>query len=87
MTLKGNQRAGAKQLAMHLLRTDDNDHVEVHDIRGFIAADLTGALREAYAISRATKCRQIRFTGSRRGAAGAWKCGGNPSICSTLKTQ
>ena len=62
MILKGNQRAGAKQLAIHLLRTDENDHVDVHDIRGFIAADLTGALREAYAISRATKCRQFLFS-------------------------
>ncbi len=62
MILKGNQRAGAKQLAIHLLRTDDNDHVEVHDIRGFVAGDLTGALREAYAISRATKCRQFLFS-------------------------
>lgn len=62
MILKGNQRAGAKQLAAHLLRLDENDHVEVHELRGFVADDLTGALREAFAISRATKCRQFLFS-------------------------
>lgn len=62
MILKGSQRAGAKQLAVHLLRTDENDHVEVHEIRGFVADDLTGTLREAHAVSRATKCRQFMFS-------------------------
>ena len=62
MILKASQRAGAKQLALHLLRTDENDHVEVHEIRGFAAEDLVGALREAYAISRGTKCRQYLFS-------------------------
>jgi len=62
MILKASQRAGAKQLALHLLRTDENDHVEVHEIRGFAADDLVGALREAYAVSRGTKCRQYLFS-------------------------
>lgn len=62
MILKGNQRSGAKQLAVHLLRTDENEHVEVHEIRGFLADDLTGALREAYAVSRGTKCKQFLFS-------------------------
>lgn len=62
MILKASQRAGAKQLALHLLRTDENDHVEVHEIRGFAAGDLVGALREAYAVSRGTKCRQYLFS-------------------------
>ena len=62
MILKASQRAGAKQLAVHLSRLDENDHVEVHQIRGFAAPDLTGALREAYAISRGTKCRQFLFS-------------------------
>lgn len=62
MILKGSQRAGAKQLAVHLLRTDENEHVEIHDIRGFAADDLTGALREAYAVSRGTKCKQFLFS-------------------------
>jgi hypothetical protein len=62
MILKASQRAGAKQLAVHLLREDDNDHIEIHEIRGFAAADLKGALREAYAVSRGTRCRQYLFS-------------------------
>lgn len=62
MILKGSQRGGAGQLAAHLLNERDNDHVRVFDLRGFVADDLTGALREAYAVSRATKCRQFLFS-------------------------
>lgn len=62
MILKGSQRGGAKQLSRHLLKTQENEHVEVHELRGFIADDLTGALREAYAISQATGCRQFLFS-------------------------
>jgi hypothetical protein len=62
MILKASQRAGGKQLAVHLLRDDENDHVEIHEIRGFAADDVVGALRESYAISRGTKCRQYLFS-------------------------
>lgn len=62
MMLKGSQRGGAKQLALHLLNTVDNDHVEVHSIDGFVSDDVTGALREIYAISRATRCKQFMFS-------------------------
>lgn len=62
MILKGSQRGGARQLAAHLLRMDENDHVEVHEVRGFIADDLGGALHEAYAISRGTRCQQFLFS-------------------------
>jgi hypothetical protein len=62
MILKGSQRAGGKQLGLHLLRLDENDHVEVHQVRGFISANVVNALREAYAISRGTKCTQFLFS-------------------------
>lgn len=62
MILKGSQRGGAGNLSAHLLNERDNDHVRVLDLRGFMADDLTGALHEAYAISRATKCRQFMFS-------------------------
>ncbi|BBK44874.1 hypothetical protein STVA_48940 [Allostella vacuolata] len=62
MILKASQRAGGKQLAVHLLRVDENDHVEVHELRGFVADDLNGAFHEAYAVSRGTKCRQFLFS-------------------------
>lgn len=62
MILKGSQRGGARQLAVHLLRTDENDHVELHELKGFMADDLGGALREAYAISKGTRCEQFLFS-------------------------
>ncbi|MEM0928036.1 MAG: relaxase/mobilization nuclease domain-containing protein [Pseudomonadota bacterium] len=61
MILKGSQRGGAKDLAVHLMK-DENDHVEVHELRGFVSGDLEGALHESYAISRGTKCRQFLYS-------------------------
>lgn len=61
MILVGNQRGGAKDLALHLLK-EENDHVEVHELHGFAARDLRGAFNEAYAISRGTRCRQYLFS-------------------------
>ena len=57
MILVGNQRGGARDLARHLMRPE-NERVEVHDIRGFIARDLEGAFQESHAISRGTRCKQ-----------------------------
>lgn len=62
MILKGNQRGNALNLAQHLLRRDQNEHVTMHEIRGFAADDLTEALREAEAVSKGTRCRQYLFS-------------------------
>ena len=62
MILKGSQRAGAKQLAVHLLKTEENEHVQVHDLRGFSSDNLKSALQEAYAISRGTQAKQFLFS-------------------------
>lgn len=62
MILKGSQRGGAKQLAQHLLKTEENEQVELHEIRGFVSNDLTGALMESYAVSRGTRCKQFMFS-------------------------
>ena len=62
MILKGSQRAGAGALATHLMNDRDNDHVTVLEMRGFVADDLHGALSEAQAISKATKCKQFMFS-------------------------
>ena len=61
MILKGTQRGGARDLAQHLMK-DENDHVDVHEIRGFVADDLHGAFQEAYAISRGTRCQQFLYS-------------------------
>ena len=62
MILKGSQRAGGTQLALHLLKTDENEHVEIHEVSGFISDTPMEAFNEAYAISRGTKCRQFLFS-------------------------
>jgi len=61
MILKGNQRAGGRQMAMHLLNGKQNEHVTVYEVRGFIAEDVLGALNEAYAMSKGTKCKQFMY--------------------------
>lgn len=61
MILVGNQRGGGKNLAHHLLK-DENERVQVHQIRGFASDNLEGAFKESYAMSRATKCKQHLFS-------------------------
>lgn len=62
MILKGSQRGGGRQLALHLLNVADNEHVHIHELRGFTADDLPGAFQEVYAISRGTKAKQFLFS-------------------------
>ena len=62
MILKGNQRAGGRQMALHLLNSGQNEHVTVHEVSGFIASDVLGALNEAYALSKGTKCKQFMYS-------------------------
>jgi hypothetical protein len=62
MILKGSQRGGSKQLAVHLLKTHDNEHVAVHELRGFLSDDLKSALHEIYAVSRGTRAKQFMFS-------------------------
>lgn len=62
MILVGSQRAGASNLANHLMNDRDNDHVTLFEVRGFIAHDLHGALTEAHAVSKGTKCEQFLFS-------------------------
>lgn len=61
MIFTGNQRGGAAGLAGHLL-ADENDHVELYDIRGFTADTVYGALKESEALSLGTRCRQHLYS-------------------------
>lgn len=62
MILKGSQRAGARQLAAHLMNDRDNDHVTLYELRGFMASALQGALIETHAVSKGTRCEQFMFS-------------------------
>lgn len=61
MILDGNQRGGARDLAIHLMKPE-NEHIEIHEIRGFVADTIMGALREAEAVSRGTRCVQPLYS-------------------------
>lgn len=62
MILKGSVRGSAKQLANHLLNTNDNDHVEISKISGLMSDDVHGALQEVYALSKATRCKKYLYS-------------------------
>lgn len=55
MILQGSQRGGPKALAQHLMNQRDNDHIELHEIRGLAAEDITGALCEIDASKGASR--------------------------------
>ena len=62
MILKGNRRGGGMQMALHLLNAEDNEHVTIHEMRGFISDSLSEALTEAYAVSRGTRCKKFLYS-------------------------
>ena len=76
MILKASERGDAPQLARYLMAMRENDHVELHDLRGFVSADLLEAFREADAIAQGTKCQNYLFSISL-----------NPPIGSAVSTE
>lgn len=62
MIIKGSRRGEGMQMALHLLNERDNDHVTVHEIRGFVADTLPAAITEAYAISRGTRYKKFLYS-------------------------
>ena len=62
MILDGNKRGSMMEMARHLMNGDENDHVEVHEVRGFVADDVLGAMKEVDALCRGTKARQGLFS-------------------------
>ena len=64
MIIKGTSCAGAKRLATHLTRTDTNERAEVKDIRGVVAEDLLGALREMESVAAGARTTKPFYHGS-----------------------
>ena len=62
MILKGNQRGGGQQLAAHLQNSFDNERVEIADVRGSVAQDLSGAFAEWAAEARGTRCKKFLYS-------------------------
>jgi hypothetical protein len=40
----------------------ENERVDVAELRSFVADDLDGAFQESYAVSRGTRCKQFLFS-------------------------
>lgn len=87
MILKASQRSGAKQLGLHLLKTEENEHVEIHEVSGFVSENLMGAMNEAYAASRGTKCKQYLFSVSLSPPAHECLCADGMSECVALRSN
>lgn len=62
MILKASQRGGGSRLGQHLLNADQNEQVEIHEVRGFVAEDVMGAFKEAQAMASGTRCKQYLFS-------------------------
>lgn len=71
MILKAKERGDAMQLARYLLATRENDHVELHEVQGFVSDDLIEAFNEADAIARGTRCKNYLFSMSLNPPEGA----------------
>lgn len=61
MILVGNQRGGARDMAVHLLK-DENDHVLVYSLDGFASDNLHDAFKEVQAIAKGTRCKQYLYS-------------------------
>lgn len=71
MILKAKERGDTPQLARHLLTRRDYDHIELHDVRGFVSDDLSGAFSEADAVAKGTRCKNYLFSMSLNPPEGA----------------
>lgn len=62
MIIKASGCGGTNKLVTHLLNSQDNEHVEVHEVSAFISGNLKDALNEASAVSRDTECRKFMLS-------------------------
>lgn len=62
MIIKASTRGNPTALARHLLNDRDNDQIEQHDVRGFMAEDVMAAMREQQAMDQGVKSRQSLFS-------------------------
>lgn len=62
MIIKACERGGGARLAAHLLNEQDNEHIDVHEVRGFLSRNLKGAMNEAHAVAQGTRCKKYLFS-------------------------
>jgi len=61
MILKASERGHARALSLHLANVDENEHVDIHEIRGLASSNLHTALQEVDAASKGTQCKKPFF--------------------------
>ncbi|MEY8841589.1 hypothetical protein AB9K41_21385 [Cribrihabitans sp. XS_ASV171] len=71
MILKAKERGDGAQLGRYLMAMRDNDHVELHEVRGFVSEDLVDAFHEADAIAKGTRAKNHLFSMSLNPPPGA----------------
>ena len=64
MIIKASERGSARSLANHLTNTNDNDHVELYEVRGLVGNSLHAALLEIDAVSQGTQSKKPFFSTS-----------------------
>ncbi|MDU8945767.1 hypothetical protein RXV90_20450 [Rhodophyticola sp. MJ-SS7] len=62
MILKAKERGDAVQLGRYLMAMRGNDHVELHEVRGFVSDDIVEAFQEADAIAKGTRAKNHLFS-------------------------
>lgn len=62
MILKGSQRGGGADLAIHLMNGFDNERIELAEVYGTVAGDLFGAFAEFEAVAQGTKAREYLYS-------------------------
>lgn len=62
MILKGSQRGGGADLAIHLMNGFDNERVEIAEVYGTVAPDLYGAFAEFEAVASGTKAKEYLYS-------------------------
>jgi len=60
--LKGSQRGGGADLAIHLMNKFDNESIEIAELHGAIAGDLYGAFSEFESVARGTKAKEYLYS-------------------------
>lgn len=64
MIIKASERGSARSLANHLTNTNDNEHVELYEVRGLLGSSLHAALLEIDAVSQGTQSQKPFFSTS-----------------------
>jgi hypothetical protein len=62
MILDASQRGRCLEMGLHLLNQKQNEHVEVHEVKGFASQDVMSAMKEIEAISKGTRAKQPLFS-------------------------